>query len=264
MGREYRFRRSLKRKSTRSHAVCQASGRGDPCRSTVLVLRFALTARTVPSQGAVAPYDVSKVDGTSSIVTMEAAMRTSSQAPNCQAEHSDHRSRIHAQDSHSTRLTAPGINLSLARSNIADNPAGAFMDVSTDIPTTAANSQLTCRLLTYLARQVDTRDVAGWQPLDIEAHYVSADGGAVSITLGAVESLRLVHGLPVRDIPWHGGQRHYLRGSARTHRMDRGPLPRRLRNQPPPGNSLAQTGHRRHPPRPHRDTRRHTPHRPDH
>ncbi len=64
-------------------------------------------------------------------------------------------------------------------------------------------------LLIYLARRVDARDVAGWQPWDIEAHYVSADGGAVSTTLGAVDSLRLVHGLPVRDIPSHAGQRHY-------------------------------------------------------
>ena len=64
-------------------------------------------------------------------------------------------------------------------------------------------------LLIYVARRVDTGDVAGWQPLDIEAHYVSADRGAVSTTLGAVDSLRLVHGLPVRDIPSHAGQRHY-------------------------------------------------------
>jgi len=70
-----------------------------------------------------------------------------------------------------------------------------------DLPIVGVDSELTCRLLTYLARRVDTRDVAGWQPLDIEAHYVSADGGAVSTTLGAVDSLRLVHGLPVRDIP---------------------------------------------------------------
>lgn len=64
-------------------------------------------------------------------------------------------------------------------------------------------------LLSYVARRVDTRRVVGWKPLDVEAHYVSADDGPVSTTLGAVDGLRLVYGLPVRAIPSHSGQRHY-------------------------------------------------------
>lgn len=64
-------------------------------------------------------------------------------------------------------------------------------------------------LLSSLARRVDTQKVLGWKPLDVEAHYVSADDGLVSTTVGAVDGLRLVHGLPVRAITSHAGQRHY-------------------------------------------------------
>ncbi|MEJ5947027.1 TnsA-like heteromeric transposase endonuclease subunit [Pseudokineococcus basanitobsidens] len=56
---------------------------------------------------------------------------------------------------------------------------------------------------------LDAEDVAGSELLEVEARYVSASGELVTTTVGALDGVEVVRGLPVRRISSHAGQRHY-------------------------------------------------------
>lgn len=51
--------------------------------------------------------------------------------------------------------------------------------------------------------------MTGQRLLEVEARYVSAEGAAVTSTVGDLDPDRLVHGRPVREIPTYAGQKHY-------------------------------------------------------
>lgn len=55
----------------------------------------------------------------------------------------------------------------------------------------------------------DAWGVAGSELLEVEARYVCASGELVTTTVGALDGVDVVRGLPVRRIRSHAGQRHY-------------------------------------------------------